>query len=116
MSSEEKKNRNIGLIASAGIHGVILLILFFLVAWRAPDPPLPEYGIQLNFGLDDQGTGDIQPEEPNVTEESKPEEQKPQEETDVKPNDVQVTEQPVSKQESPVVVKEEKKEVKPEPV
>ncbi|HEY5824964.1 MAG TPA: hypothetical protein VIT44_11390 [Cyclobacteriaceae bacterium] len=120
MSSQEQKNRNIGLITSAGIHGGILLILFFLVAWRAPDPPLPEYGIQLNFGLDDQGTGDIQPEEPNVTEEikeeSKPEEQKPQEETEVKPNDVKVTEQPVSKQESPVVVKEEKKEVKPEPV
>ena len=120
MSNEEQKNRNIGLIASAGIHGGILLILFFLVAWRAPDPPLPEYGIQLNFGLDDQGTGDIQPEEPNATEEikeeSKPEEQKPQEAAEVKPNEVQVAEQPVSKQESPVVVKEEKKEAKPEPV
>jgi len=120
MSNQEKKNRNIGLIASTAIHGGILLILFFLIAWRAPDPPLPEYGIQLNFGLDDQGSGDIQPEQPNVTEEikeeSKPEEQKPQEETEIKPNEFQVTEQPVSKQESPVVVKEEKKEVKPEPV
>jgi protein TonB len=120
MTNQEKRNRNIGLIASAGIHGGILLILFFLVAWRAPDPPLPEYGIQLNFGLDDEGSGDIQPEEPNVNqevkEESQPEEQQKQEETTVKPSDVQATEQPVSKLESPVVVKEEKKEAKPEPV
>jgi protein TonB len=119
MNSEEKKNRNIGLIASAGIHGAILLILFFLVAWRAPDPPLPEYGIQLNFGLDDQGSGDIQPDQPVVTEETQDvpqKEEQQQEVTEVRPNEVQVTEQPVSKQESPVVIEEEKKEAKTEPV
>jgi protein TonB len=127
MTNQERKNRNIGLITSAGIHLVILLLLFFLIAWRAPDPPLPEFGIQLNFGLDNQGTGDIQPEvSPDVVENN--EEKSAQEEVEetttpeeVKPNEVKETaEQPVSKLESPVSVKEEKKketkETKVEPV
>jgi protein TonB len=121
MTNQERKNRNIGLITSAGIHLAILLLLFFLVAWRAPNPPLPEYGIQLNFGLDNQGSGDIQPEvSPDVVE--KTEEKSAAEETpetsipeEVKPNDVkEAVEQPVSKLESPVTVKEEKKETKKE--
>lgn len=122
MSNEEKKSRNIGLIASTGIHGALLLVLFLLVAMRSPESPAPDYGIQLNFGLDDEGSGDIQPVEPNakeenVKEESQREEQQKQEETTVKPNEVEPTEQKlVSDDESSVVVKEEKKETKPEPV
>ena len=53
---KEKKNKRIALFTSLGIHAAILLLFFFLVAWRAPNPPLPEYGIELNFGLDDQGS------------------------------------------------------------
>ena len=59
---KELKNRRVGYAISFGIHAAVLLLFFFLIAWRAPDPPLPEYGIELNFGLDDQGTGDVQPE------------------------------------------------------
>lgn len=58
---KENKNRNIGWTISLVLHGVLLLIFFFLFAWRAPDPPHPEYGIELNFGLDARGGGDIQP-------------------------------------------------------
>ena len=29
--------------------------LYFVVAWREPDPPIPEYGIELSFGLEEQG-------------------------------------------------------------
>ncbi|MFM9839967.1 MAG: hypothetical protein ACKVOQ_17005 [Cyclobacteriaceae bacterium] len=109
---KEKKNKQIALITSLGIHGALLLIFFFLMAWRAPNPPLPEYGIELNFGLDDQGGGEIQPDEQPGTEqpteeEAKPEETQPQEEV----KEQEKTEEPVvSKIESPVVVKEEKKE------
>ena len=49
---------------SIGFHGLILLLFFFLMAWREPDPPVPEYGIELNFGLDESGSGEVQPEEP----------------------------------------------------
>jgi protein TonB len=123
----EKKNKKKALVYTTGVQAVLLVLLFFIVAWRAPNPPLPEYGIELNFGLDDQGSGDVQPKVPvgnagtkqeqaepskpevkeakekvkEVQEESKPVESKP------------VEEQIVSKVESPVVVKEKKEEVKP---
>lgn len=126
---QEKKSRRIALITSIGIHGGILLILLFIVAWRAPNPPLPEYGIELNFGMDTQGSGEAQPETPVGTEETEPEETiEPLEELPL-PEQGEIAEeeiveeaQPeealpevpevVSKIESPVVV-EEKKEVKP---
>ncbi len=64
MSREEKDRRNkrTGIYVSAGAHIAVILLFIFLAAWRAPDPPLPEFGIELNFGTSDQGTGDVQPE------------------------------------------------------
>jgi protein TonB len=59
---KDKKNKQAGAFISAGIHVALILLFVFLVAWRAPNPPLPEFGIELNFGTSDQGTGDIQPE------------------------------------------------------
>ncbi len=118
MDAREKRNRRVGILTSVGVHAVVFLILFFVIAWRAPDPPLPEYGIELNFGLDDQGTGDVQPEEPagdrgdSETEENaqteKQEESSPAEETDESAT-AQTEEPVVSKAESPVTVKEEPK-------
>jgi len=52
---------------SIGIHGLLIILFFLIMAWREPDPPVPEYGIELNFGLDAAGTGDIQPEQPSAT-------------------------------------------------
>ena len=109
---KEKRNKQIALITSVGIHGALLLIFLFLVAWRAPNPPLPEFGIELNFGLDDQGDGEVQPVEKSGSElptidEAIPDEAKSQKEVVEK----EKTEEPVvSKLESPVVVEEVKKE------
>jgi outer membrane biosynthesis protein TonB len=124
---QEKKSRRIALASSLGIHGVLLLLFFLIAAWRAPNPPLPEYGIELNFGMDDQGTGEVQPTTPVGTEQSdqeeevntSPEESATPEQTEVtgeenitpaetKPEAPQVT----SQAESPEVVKEGK-DVKP---
>lgn len=122
----EVKSRRIALITSIGVHVVILLLLLFIVAWRAPNPPLPEFGIELNFGMDAQGSGNIQPQTPvSAAEEPVEEEQIPEalpvpEQEEVAEEVVeQPTEQVVqsvepevtSKTESPVVV-EEKKETK----
>ena len=123
---QEKKGKRIAMITSLGIHGVLLLLLLFMVAWRAPNPPLPEFGIELNFGTDDTGSGDIQPETPVGAEESQPEEEELEEIPLPEPEEISeeiveeaapkqpVAVQPevVSKVESPVVV-EEKKETKP---
>lgn len=115
MTNQEKRNRNIGLITSAGVHAALLLLFLFLVAWRAPNPPLPEFGIELNFGVDEQGGGDIQPETPPASETTEEQtEEAPAEEQVVE--ETETTTEPVteSQQESVVPVKEEKpKEVKP---
>lgn len=126
--AQEKKSRKVAMITSLGVHGLILLLLLFMVAWRAPNPPLPEFGIELNFGMDSRGSGEIQPETPVGSEPDQPEQEEIVEELPV-PEQEEVTEEEVveeptpqetksvtpevvAKTESPVVV-EEKKEVKP---
>lgn len=126
---QEKKHRKIALITSLGVHGIILLLLLFIVAWRAPDPPLPEYGIELNFGTAVQGSGPRQPETPAASQQVEPKDQEalpdeiplpqPEEITEAapveaaKPEETQSAQPEVASElESPVVV-EEKKEVKP---
>ncbi len=114
---QEKKDKTIALITSIGIHGLLLLAFMLLMAWQAPNPPLPEYGIELNFGMDDQGGGEIQPE--TSPGEQQAEDDTQQEDTS-EPVQEEVIEKPieqvVSKVESPIVVKEEVKETKKEVV
>ena len=117
------------MFTSLGVHAVIVLLLLFLVAWRAPNPPLPEFGIELNFGMAAQGSGEIQPTTPVGTAEAEPEQVEEEPEELPVPEPEEITEEEVveevvpeeaksvqpevvSKIESPVVV-EEKKEVKP---
>ena len=74
MTDKEKKDKKAGMIVSGTIHALILLLFLILVAWREPNPPLPEYGIELNLGFDDAGSGDTKSTEP-VEEESTEDEQ-----------------------------------------
>ncbi len=60
MSEQEKKDKKFSMIITTSIHGLIILLLVFLVAWRAPDPPIEEYGIELNFGFEEQGGGETE--------------------------------------------------------
>lgn len=119
-TQEEKKNQRIAAITTVGVHAFVLLLLFFLVAWRPPNPPNPEIGIEVNFGTDEQGSGNINPDKESGNEgpaEEQPkepevkEEQPTPEQTKATPTPVE--EVPVSKEESPVVVKEEKKKAEP---
>jgi len=114
---QERRNKQIALITSLGIHGLLLLAFMLMMAWRAPNPPLPEYGIELNFGLDEQGGGDIQPETSpgeqqteDVPQQQESNASEQQEQTEDEAVSEKPVEQVVSKVESPVVVKEEKKE------
>ena len=64
----------------------LLILFFFLLAWKEPFPPIPEYGIELNFGIDNQGSGTVQqqaPVTPTPTEEpaEEVEQSEPTEET-----------------------------------
>src|SRR5690606_23184730 len=117
--AEDKKHQRIAMITSLTIHGVIFLLLFFLVAWKAPNPPHPEIGIVVNWGEDDQGSGDTQPDKSAGSEGSQegqpnqpdpvPEgpQVQPEEAVESKP----VQQAVVSQVESHVVDKEKKEEV-----
>ncbi len=120
---EEIKNRRLGILSSIGIHVAMLLLFLFAMGWRAPNPPLSDMGsgIELNFGLDDQGGGDIQPEVPvgnnkrAATEKKEDIDQPKQEEKvkeEAKPETTKEETPLTSQDESPVIVKETKKEVK----
>jgi periplasmic protein TonB len=121
-SNEEKKNKRIGMIISVGIHGLLLLLFLFMVAWSTPDPPLPEIGIELNFGTSNEGSGEVQPRE-QVTPTTNQEKSAPEEKSDITPQDpVPVESTPATtptkvqettnKLESPDVVKPTKEEPK----
>ena len=54
---KEKKNRIIGISVSIGLHILLVLLFLWVTAWKEPYPPLPEYGIELNVGFVDTGSG-----------------------------------------------------------
>ena len=72
MDQEEQKNNRKSALITGGIQVVFLLLLYFLVAWKEPFPPIPEYGIELSFGLQDTGRP-ATPTQPPVQETPQPE-------------------------------------------
>ncbi|MFD2717796.1 hypothetical protein ACFST9_03655 [Hymenobacter monticola] len=59
----QEPHRREGLIGTLVVHGVLLL-LFVLMVFKGPDPPLAPLGggdgVELNYGLDEAGSGDVQ--------------------------------------------------------
>lgn len=91
---DERKNRRIGWAISISLHALLIGLFFLMLAWREPDPPIPEYGIELNFGVDASGSGVIQPTQPtNIPEEPEEVEAEPQE-TETREAEPQETEVP----------------------
>lgn len=62
-SENERQNSLIGWAGSFGFHILLLLFLMYSVAWKKQIPAPEEYGMEVNFGLDDQGFGENQPEQ-----------------------------------------------------
>ena len=60
ITEQEKKDKRFSIIMSVMIHSSLLALFIFLVAWRMPDPPPEEYGMELNLGFDEQGSGDLE--------------------------------------------------------
>ena len=64
-SSHHLRRRWTALGVALAFHGLVLLLLW-LVVIRTPIPPFPEGGspgLEVNFGLSDEGMGSVQPEE-----------------------------------------------------
>ncbi len=125
---KENKDKRMGWIVSVTIHAVVILLFFFIMAWQAPDPPLPEYGIELNFGLEQAGSGyeqpTVTPTPPTVEEQGEPEQQIEEEQEEIIEDPVEaqpveesaVEELPDSQQEDSPVETQPTVEQAPEPV
>lgn len=57
---EARKNRVYGALFTLLCAVVMVFLAFYLVIWSPPDPPIPEYGIEVNFGMSDFGSGEKQ--------------------------------------------------------
>lgn len=118
-AENDKRSRNIGLIGTITFHGAIALLFLLLMAWKAPNPPLPEYGVEINLGFSNEGSGDEQiatdPGNEGTTDESAalPTEAQPEEVKEEKTEE-QKQQEVVTDEKNPVSVKEEKKVVKEE--
>ena len=94
ISEQEKKDKRFSVIVSAIIHTGLIVLFIFLVAWRMPDPPIPEYGMELNMGFDDQGSGDNESEVDNPDPEIE-NETPPESELDAEEQNEEVIDEPV---------------------
>jgi protein TonB len=62
---QEKKNRTIAIFSAIGLHSLLFLLMFLIIAWVPPDPPLGAGGgMEVIYGLDNEGSGDVKPTEP----------------------------------------------------
>jgi len=115
VSEQEKKDKRFSMIVSAIVHTSLLVLLIFLVAWRMPDPPPEEYGMELNIGVDEQGSGDVDSDlddSPEETEnETPPESENDTEEVQEETVDETPVEEPVEEVEPITEPVEEVQEV-----
>ena len=61
MTSLEKKNKRKGIIGTILFHA-LLLFTFLFMGLTYQDPPPEEEGISINFGFNDEGSKEIEPE------------------------------------------------------
>ncbi len=92
MSREEKRNRRTGFFVSLAVHLGLLILFIFLLAWKEPYPPLPEYGIELNLGFESQGLGEEASEDPSEEEVIEEEQEVQEEEVIEEVEEVETTE------------------------
>ncbi|GAA5031033.1 hypothetical protein GCM10011506_21580 [Marivirga lumbricoides] len=124
----ESKNNKIGIAVSVAIHVILLLLFLWVTAWKEPYPPAPEFGIELNIGMTQEGSGDEpvaeQPEENVQESEEETVEEVQDEVTDTEPADKTVEstsetesvneveevadQEAVTKEDAPVKVEEKK--------
>jgi hypothetical protein len=64
IKAEERKARNIGIVAGSIIFAALILFLMNLVVWRPAIEPITDYGMEINFGTDDFGAGNTQSRAP----------------------------------------------------
>lgn len=97
LEKKEEQNKRIGWITAVAVQLVLLIVFYFLVAWKAPFPPIPEYGIELGFTTSAGASSSTPPpetseEEPIIEEEILEEEQQPEEQIETESEEQTETE------------------------
>src|SRR5690606_28372845 len=68
-NKEETENKRKALIITAIINLLVLVAIYFMVVWRQPVPPIPQFGLELNLGFTETGSANNQtPAPPSVSE------------------------------------------------
>ncbi len=57
-NSLEQKSRIQSALITVLVQGLLFLAFYFIVVWEQPNPPKPTYGMELNLGFSDLGSGD----------------------------------------------------------
>jgi hypothetical protein len=57
-NSLEQKSRVQSALITALVQGLLFLAFYFIVVWEQSNPPTPTYGMELNLGFSDLGSGD----------------------------------------------------------
>lgn len=60
----EKRSQKQAALLTLVIQGGLFLAFYFMVVWKQPNPPTPIYGLELNLGFSDLGSGDLSNENP----------------------------------------------------
>lgn len=131
MTQQERKNKTIAALTTVGVNLILLLVMIFAGGWGFSGDGLgagnDNYGIEVNLGYDDVGTGRVEPAAPvgneNATDDENPpaapveETTTPVESTPPQPDESAVTKAPetttFTDPKSDLEIKEDKKEVKP---
>lgn len=79
----EQKSRIQSAIITVLVQVLLFLAMYFIVVWEQPNPPKPTYGMELNLGFSDLGSGDQSQVPANTLENSAREDAAPGEMTPV---------------------------------
>lgn len=60
----ESENKKRAAVITLLVNLLLLLLIYFIVVWKEQIPPLPKYGMELNLGFTDVGSGNRQTNAP----------------------------------------------------
>ncbi len=53
VNKEEEDSKRKALIITIIVNVLVLVAIYFMVVWRQPVPPIPQFGLELNLGFTD---------------------------------------------------------------
>jgi hypothetical protein len=55
----QQRDKATGILVAGAIHAALLLLLFFFIKLSPPNPPWEDLGLEVNFGFDEAGYGNV---------------------------------------------------------